>query len=317
VKRGRISSLYRIVIATFRGLFLYGSLAFVTYVGISNLRSLPEGVLSLNFILVIVVLGFLYPLLLVLIAVAWGCFLRGFGVAASWREIIVVFGRANLAKYIPGNVFEFVGRQLMGNDRRWSNFAVLCSTILEILIIVFASALVTLAMLIIAPVRNIPAEGSIFVVAALVVGMLVLGALFITSTWKFLPFGDLIGRATVILYSPALPVALVLYLVFFFVLGQMVVATLYGITGHWVSGLSQPFTLAYTAAWFIGYITPGAPGGLGVREAALVVLLGPSLGDATALSVAAGLRCLTILGDLVLFAACHCHTSSFRNPWRR
>jgi hypothetical protein len=304
------------VVAAFRGLFLYGSLAFVTYVGISNLRSLPEGALSLRFILVVIVLGFIYPLPLLLIAVAWGCFLRGFGVAASWRQIIVVYGRANLAKYIPGNVFQFAGRQLMGNDRRWSNFAVSSSTIFEIFAIVLAAAIVTLVLLMIAPVGHFPAAWPISAVATLVVAIAPMAVLFFRFAGKTVPFGSDIFRATTVLSSPALPIALLLYLVFFCVLGQMAVATLYGITGHWVLSLSQPFTLAYTAAWFVGYITPGAPGGVGVREAALVVLLGPSLGEATALSVAAGLRCLTMLGDLLLFAACHSRESAWWNAWR-
>jgi uncharacterized membrane protein YbhN (UPF0104 family) len=316
VKQEVGSPLYRIGVAALRGVFLYGSLAFVVYVGVSNVRSLPEGALSLRFALVIILLGIIYALLVVLIAIAWGWFLRAFGVVATWPEIILVYGRANLAKYIPGNVFEFAGRQLMGNDRHWSNFAVLCATIFEILIIVFAAAIVTLMLLAIAPVRNIPAAESIFVVAALVATTFVVGALFFTSTWRFLPFRDLIGRTIAILHSPALPIALLLYLVFFFALGEMAVATLYGITGHWLLSLSHPFTVAYTAAWFVGYVTPGAPGGVGVREAALVVLLGPSLGEATALSIAAGLRCLTMLGDLLLFTACRWRTSSSWNPWR-
>jgi hypothetical protein len=310
VKLGAGSPLYRVVVAALRGLFLYGSLAFVAYVAVSNVRSLPEGALSLRFALVIIALGMIHAMLLILIAVAWGCFLRTFGVAASWHEIIVVFGRANLAKYLPGNVFEFVGRQMMGNDRHWSNFAVLSSTIFEILAIVFAAAIVTLMLLAIAPLRNIPAAGPIFLVAALVVSTFVAAALFFISARKFLPFRDLIGRTTALLHSPALPIALLLYLVFFCAFGEMTVATLYGITGRWVWSLSHPFTVAYTAAWFVGYVTPGAPGGVGVREAALVVLLGPSLGEATALSVAAGLRLLTMLGDLLLFVMCQCFTSS-------
>jgi hypothetical protein len=198
----------------------------------------------------------------------------------------------------------------MGNDRHWSNFAVSSSTILEILAVALAAAFVTLILLLIPPIVNIPAERSISVVAAVIVSMLVVAALVFASARKFLPFPDLIRRTTAILHSPALPIALLLYLVFFCALGEMTVATLYGITGRWVWSLSQPLTVAYTAAWFIGYITPGAPGGVGVREAALVVLLGPSLGEATALSVAAGLRLLTMLGDLLLFVMCQCFTSS-------
>src|SRR6516162_4677051 len=160
MKREVEPRLYRMGVAAIRGVFLYGSLAFVAYVAVYNVRSLSEGVLSLRFTFVIIVLGIIHALLLVLIALVWGSFLRAFGVAASWREIILIYGRANLAKYIPGNVFEYAGRQVMGNDRRWSNFAVISSTISEIVIIVLAAAIVTLMLLVIAPVGNIPAAGA-------------------------------------------------------------------------------------------------------------------------------------------------------------
>ena len=49
-------------------------------------------------------------------------------------------------------------------------------------------------------------------------------------------------------------------------------------------------------------MTPGAPGGLGVREAVLVTLLtGAVLGPSESLLVAVLLRAVTIAGDLLFF----------------
>jgi glycosyltransferase 2 family protein len=306
------SWVYRAFAAAFRGLLLYGSLAFLIYVAASNVRSLPEGAFSLRFALVIIALGNIYAVLLMLIAVAWGGFLWTLGVNASWREVILVYGRANLAKYLPGNIFQFAGRHVMGSDLRWSDHALLCSTALEILVIVLSAALVNLLLLTIFPLEEIPGTGPIAVVSAVIVTTLVTGTLLFIPARKFLPFRNFAEQITAVLYSRAPAIAVLLYMVFFFTLGEMTVATFYGINGRWVWRLWQQFTVAYTAAWLIGYVTPGAPGGVGVREAALVVLLRPSLGEAAALSVAAGLRFLTMLGDLLLFAACHCRTWSPR-----
>jgi uncharacterized membrane protein YbhN (UPF0104 family) len=46
---------------------------------------------------------------------------------------------------------------------------------------------------------------------------------------------------------------------------------------------------------------PGAPGGLGVREAALVTLLGATLGQSTVLLAAVMFRIITTLGDGLFF----------------
>ena len=53
----------------------------------------------------------------------------------------------------------------------------------------------------------------------------------------------------------------------------------------------------YAIAWVVGYITPGAPGGLGVREAILVAALAPIHGAETAFALALVLRLATVAAD--------------------
>ncbi|REJ77060.1 MAG: hypothetical protein DWQ36_18240 [Acidobacteria bacterium] len=54
-------------------------------------------------------------------------------------------------------------------------------------------------------------------------------------------------------------------------------------------------------AFLAGYVVPGAPGGLGVRESLLVVLLGNEMGDSQALALALQFRLATVAADLLLF----------------
>ena len=53
----------------------------------------------------------------------------------------------------------------------------------------------------------------------------------------------------------------------------------------------------FAVAWIAGFVTPGAPGGLGVREAILVASLGPLYGEGTAVALALTLRAVTTAGD--------------------
>ena len=57
------------------------------------------------------------------------------------------------------------------------------------------------------------------------------------------------------------------------------------------------------ASWAAGFVVIGAPGGLGVREAAFVALAGASLGESQALLLIGLFRIVTFLGDTLLFAA--------------
>ena len=59
---------------------------------------------------------------------------------------------------------------------------------------------------------------------------------------------------------------------------------------------------AFAAAWVAGQIALPVPAGLGVREAVLLVLLAPVLGDVAALSFALGTRVLHVASDAVVAA---------------
>src|SRR5579859_4570845 len=51
--------------------------------------------------------------MVVMLVLGWRALLRGAGAtAASFRNVFWVVGRTAIAKYVPGNVFQYVGRQM-------------------------------------------------------------------------------------------------------------------------------------------------------------------------------------------------------------
>lgn len=56
-----------------------------------------------------------------------------------------------------------------------------------------------------------------------------------------------------------------------------------------------------TLAWVVGFATPGAPAGLGVREGLLLLMLGPVFTPALAGILIIALRLATTLGDVLWF----------------
>ena len=59
----------------------------------------------------------------------------------------------------------------------------------------------------------------------------------------------------------------------------------------------------YATAWLIGFLVPGAPAGLGIREALLLTGLGILYGAGSAAMGAVLLRAVTVAGDGLAFAA--------------
>jgi len=57
----------------------------------------------------------------------------------------------------------------------------------------------------------------------------------------------------------------------------------------------------YAFAWAVGFVVPGAPGGLGIREATLLALLSTTFPGADLLLGILAFRLITTLGDIVFF----------------
>ena len=57
----------------------------------------------------------------------------------------------------------------------------------------------------------------------------------------------------------------------------------------------------FALAFVVGYVTPGSPGGLGVREAILDGLYAPTLGSGVAAGLFVVLRVLSVAGDVLTF----------------
>ena len=97
--------------------------------------------------------------------------------------------------------------------------------------------------------------------------------------------------------------ALVLYLLFFVAGGVLLVWLVAAVGGGIDLGARAAGAViaAFSLAWAAGFLTPGAPAGLGVREAALVAALGGLLGEPTVLLAALALRVVTVLGDTLFF----------------
>ena len=56
-------------------------------------------------------------------------------------------------------------------------------------------------------------------------------------------------------------------------------------------------------AWLAGYLTPGAPGGIGPREAALLFLLADQVAPADLILATLLFRVVTIAGDVICFVS--------------
>ncbi|MCP4662858.1 MAG: hypothetical protein GY856_46290, partial [bacterium] len=211
-----------------------------------------------------------------------------------------IWARSQLAKYLPGNAFHFVSRQILGREVGLSHPALVASGLLEIGSQLVAAVLIAVAGAVLTH-WSAPSGVSLLGVVLLGAGSLLawpaIDALLRrfprTAAWM----ADL-PRLTVGQALRLLGPAITLYALFFLSTGGLLFGLLEGGWGEAAVEIWHVIWL-YAVAWAAGTVTVGAPAGVGVREAILTLQLEPLIGAANAAALAVALRLVTTAGDLV------------------
>lgn len=230
----------------------------------------------------------------VFLALIWWLALRAAGLGtASLTRASSAFLSSQLGKYLPGNVGHFAARHVLSRRHGASHRALVAATLLEALVLVAAAG--TLAVLVIQPMISgglepmLEAAWLAPVSAALVLGLGL--ALARGRGW----LDSELGLPRLVL---ELGVAFGLALVFFLASSACFVL----MSSSLVASDWLPIVPWIAAAWLLGFVVPGAPGGLGIRELVLVLGLTPLIGEAQAALDAVMFRLVTIGGDTVMSA---------------
>lgn len=219
-----------------------------------------------------------------LIAIGWRAILADFGGSVSLGRAQLLFGQSNLLKYVPGNILHLAGRQVLAMREGVLGWVATKSLVLEAILLVFAAAAFAGGM------RLVTRFSGFAAFLLLVVLILILAACVLV-----LKHAGLRGSA----------LATLGYCVYHLI-GGLIFASLFALLGapaeSW--GRYGLIATAYVASWILGMLTPGAPAGLGVREAVLIGLLQHSVADQEVLAAAVLLaRAMSMTADGVYFVA--------------
>lgn len=241
-----------------------------------------------------------------LLSEAWRRLVRWHsGCDLGFRAAHELQGGASIAKYLPGNVMHLVGRHALGRARGVGHAALAGSAVHE------AGSLVTVAACV--ALLGLALHGDsahlAFVLPVLALGLsaAALPPLLVARRdllppllARLIPGAPLEAgarRRSDLAAVPALHFG-------FFLVGGIVLAHLLAVTADQPAWTQLAWAaLAFGIAWTVGFATPGAPAGLGVREALLVGLLSPGVGESAALGAALAFRLVTLAGDLLTWAS--------------
>ncbi len=220
-----------------------------------------------------------YGAALFLLGLAWHALLLALGARPhSLAHSVRSHTSAQLAKYVPGNVFHLVGRHMLQRSRGGDDDRRLAlATVAETLMLVLAAACIAAICL------AFGSEGQVQrLCIAIATALLAICAL---AAW--------LAHSHGLRLAPALS-AFAAMLAFFAVMALVLMAL-----GEMLGlGASPALAGGGVAAWIAGFVTPGAPGGLGIREAVMVIVGAGTSADKL-LMLGILLRVVTFGGDLV------------------
>jgi len=243
----------------------------------------------------------LYGLALLSSASAWHLLLLSAGERPRFRSTAAIFLLSQIGKYFPGNFAHYVGRVALAKEQGLGARPVLFTLAFEATGAILAG---------IAVAAELPGgedmRGQVGplqpAAALLVVAVVVLASRLVDSprfeAWSRFPSPTLqpprnqrglLWLACVGLYS--------FNFFIFAACAALLARTLLGASAAPLPALAA----LMAAAWVAGFVTPGAPAGLGVREAILVAGLRPLYGPGVALSLPLFFRLVTTLADALAF----------------
>ncbi|MCR2835033.1 hypothetical protein [Parerythrobacter lacustris] len=220
----------------------------------------------------------IYAGLLVLLARAWaGCASGQTGF--SWPAVLRVYGPGVIAKYIPGSVFQYASRQVLGARKGWSQSSIVRASLLEALIHVPSALTVAAAFMLFEGIHGV----AIIAAAGALVAKFSRSGVAQAIGWQLCFFSGF-GTLAYVLAAYAL-------------------------------GLPNPATIAalFMIAWIAGFLVPVAPGGLGIRESVLLVLAAPFAPSAAIAVFAILTRLVTIAGDALCGLAAYYFSAGWRS----
>jgi len=227
------------------------------------------------------------------LAVAGGfsALLAGSGERLPLGIVIRLYGRSQILKYLPGNVAHFAGRHALGRTMGVRHAVLARAAFLEAVLLVGVAGGFAVAM---APgAAGLPGRGAMLGLGGgcLLTGLVAAGVR--RSPWRWSPAA-----------LPFLLRGVICHGAVFLLAGTAFWLAVGGVR----ASLPLRTAVAVTAvAWVTGFVVPGAAAGLGMREAVIILAIGPQLGEGAAALAALTYRVASVLADSLFFAgACLC-----------
>lgn len=282
-----------------------------------------SGLLDVNVLLATAVLTVLYALLIPSTAVAWTWLLRSMEQRVSYGRMLAILSTTQFGKYLPGNIAQHIGRIALSGNAGVQMPAALFSVAYEMLLVLLASTHITALMLLWAPPDALShwrlAEYRLPLLATVTAGAIAILLLAPRIASRLASYrANRRGEhdyspPRLHLDAPTVSACYALYVANFCLVGVGLWLVSRALLAGTAPTPNVAFLIgAFAGSWILGFVAPGAPAGLGIREAILSAWLSGSLPPAQIVLLVVALRIATTLGDLLNLVSGSVATARYR-----
>lgn len=215
-------------------------------------------------------------------------------------KMILVHSKSNIGKYLPGNFMQFVGRNVLANKLGYSHTNIILSTLFEIIFSIVIG--VFIIVLLVVPgfvvvsfdkIELFTKNQSIYMLMFLLLASI----FFMAFKSKVI---SLVGKYKILLNNKTAMFRVIFgFILAYLIMGLCNLIIFYVLNNKIEYSDYINFLVIYLISWILGFILPGPPGGLGVREAIYISFLSASYDLAIITLTALILRVVNILGDVL------------------
>ncbi len=219
------------------------------------------------------------------------------------RQLYNIYLTANLGKYLPGNIMQFVGRNVLATQYDLKQKDMMLSTLQEICTTIFAGMIVVIIFghsdIIIAINYIYNQYSAILKIGAIVFVFIIVVCISLIIKFKA-KISSYIDEINIKRVTKSIIICLVINIVTHLVSCSTYIILVKG-------SFNLPLTSAcriigiYIIAWLVGFIIPGAPGGIGIKEAVLILLLNNIVPENIILVSVVLHRILNIIAEFLAF----------------
>jgi len=216
-----------------------------------------------------------------------------------FRDVAGIYFLAALAKYIPSNVMHFAARHVICKKYNISQKEILFSNILEVCLILVAAVILIISFVALnmaSMPESVTADRHMLRRLTLIIGAVLLLIAGLIIYWQIKSVSSHRAHRT-----GRLAVIIGLYLTFLLLMGLVFYCQFMSMGLNLSFGFDTAirFIFCYILSWTLGFITPGSPAGLGVREAVITSMLTAAIGSDLAVIGAVLFRLSSLLGEFL------------------